>query len=839
MTAESCQTDLSYSNAPQCLSRGHWPQAIVACCVGLRSFLATMDAVQVEDGLEEMLRLSLAPAPMQHSAKASQPSHLPSPAAHHPTLSQARTAFLLVSIQIEQHQLAGPAKQGPAEAATIIIRPAFQATNLTGLPVRLHLAGASIPLPAGIALTHGRAVHPTDRSEDATVGEPREAPQEAHATVQLPAKQPLPINALWTCHSHQAGACKPAGRSARDRDVLPAMGSQQTAALLPCVNVDVMVDGHWTPAEAEPRSTRRSSSQGAPSEGESKRQAHEHGSVSPDPQKLRFTAAGQGRAHGTAGPSTPQSPPGTQTMARAIACKPELNMSAHMGPGPRSSVLTTPQPAHIAGTSASLPLLQASNTRCLWLNIEAQPEADLPRRSVVCQTLTCATLTSGGGAHLVLYKDPQPPLVVCNEADVFVDVCMIPASAAPEGAPADTIHASEGSAHGLQPCPHETSAAQKRLFPTLTLKPGGSVRCSMDAWGHPQGRAEGGAPTAIQDVEEFLERVTGVMTAKPPEPPCLMLRHSEALAWQPALQLHPGRHPSSGFLVEVQHGGPTLYVNISSKPGALRNGTLVIPGPAASQPAVPQSLYRLECAALQLCFQDDERGRFGEGKLPLVRAPGQAAQSTLFCLGLMGLTADLCTRQADGTGLLCREIDVRLQLSGIQCDTNLPGITARSILWMEKGRRHSGIRTITALVQASQVWDPGQKPRLSLEGAWLRCLQLNCPPLGAAIHDELLDFALHVKEVFLERPAAARAQALPGTAHQSSDISCGESGCVRPCPGCCQVTRAFCMLLRREPLHCGLNRSHDLSGVEFRPCCRSTTCAHVLGLQLRLQHAAY
>ena len=799
MTVESCQEYLSDIKASllQCLSCGHVPQATRACYFGLRSLLASMGAVQVEDGVEEMLRLSSVPAPMQHPAKAPLPSHMPSTAAHYPTPSHTHTAFLLVSIQIEQHQLAGPAKQGQTEAATFVIRPAFHATNLTGLPVRLHLAGASLPPPAGIAHTHAIAVHSTDRSEDATMGEPREDPQEGHATVQLPAKQALPIQGLWTSRSHQAGACKPAGRSDRNKDLLPAMGLLQAAAQSPCVNVEVMVDGCWTPAEAEPRSSLRSLPQGAPSESESRSQAHENGSVSPDLQLLRSTAAGQDRAC-TAGPSTPQSPlSGTQTMARAATRKPELPMAAHMGPGPPSSVPAPSAPAHVAGTPTSLPLLQANDTRCLWLNTEAQPEAESSRVGVVCQTLTCATLASGGGTHLVLYKEPQPPLVVCNQADVSIDVCMTPASAAPGGAPADTIYASEGGVHGLQPGPNETSAAHRRCFPTLTLQPGGSIRCSMDVWGHPQGGAEGRAPTDILDVEEFLEHVTGVMTAKTREPPCLMLRHSEALEWKPALSLRPGRYQSGGLLVEIQHGGPTLYVSISSNPDGPHNDTPVFPGPAASRPPAPQSLYRLECAALQLCFQDDERGRFGEGKLSSERAPGQAAQATLVCLGLMGLTADFNTRQTDGSGVLCEEIDVQLQLSGVQCDTNLPGITARPILWMEKGRRHSGSRTITALVQASQVWDPGQKPCVSLERAWLRSLQLNCPPLGAAIHDDLLDLALHVKEVFLERPATARAQALPGTAHQSLDISRGESGCVYPCPGCCQVRRACCMLLRK------------------------------------------
>lgn len=70
------------------------------------------------------------------------------------------------------------------------------------------------------------------------------------------------------------------------------------------------------------------------------------------------------------------------------------------------------------------------------------------------------------------------------------------------------------------------------------------------------------------------------------------------------------------------------------------------------------------------------------------------------------------------------------------------------------------------LAQASRVWDPGQKPALSLDKAWLRGLQLTFPPLGAAVHDELLDFAMRLKEVFLELPSAAHAQALPGKGAQ-------------------------------------------------------------------------
>lgn len=92
---------------------------------------------------------------------------------------------------------------------------------------------------------------------------------------------------------------------------------------------------------------------------------------------------------------------------------------------------------------------------------------------------------------------------------------------------------------------------------------------------------------------------------------------------------------------------------------------------------------------------------------------------------------------------------------------HFPVWTAAQSFWSQQPAVHS--------MQASRVWDPGQKPTLSLGRTWLRSLQLSFPPLGAAIHDELLEFATHLKEVFLELPSAAHAQALPGKQAQPHD----------------------------------------------------------------------
>ena len=67
------------------------------------------------------------------------------------------------------------------------------------------------------------------------------------------------------------------------------------------------------------------------------------------------------------------------------------------------------------------------------------------------------------------------------------------------------------------------------------------------------------------------------------------------------------------------------------------------------------------------------------------------------------------------------------------------------------------------LLQALRVWDPGQKPASLLEEAWLQLVQLNFPPLAAAVNDELLEFLTHVKELFLERPSIAHLHSKSGT----------------------------------------------------------------------------
>ncbi|KAK9831064.1 hypothetical protein WJX74_001635 [Apatococcus lobatus] len=719
--------------------------------------LLRCSAFKVEDGLEEMLHLAPSPVPMRHPAAASQPPDMARPSARQSFSGQAHTAFLLVSIQVEQHQVATSAKMGPAETATFVIRPAFHATNLTGLPMRLHLEGASISQPNGAA-QHARegTFNSAELSREAAALASSEGPQEMPVTVQLPDKQPVPINALWTACSHQAGAHRPIGRTA-GRDASPAAQQLQTTAQSPSVKLEVMFNGHWVPAEANPRSLPRSSFQTAPRGGQSNLYGvHRHGSILHKLPVQGTTTADQVAARAAFQPAPHL---GNQTRIWAVDGKPEL--SKDMGPGPSAASMLTPvQLADNANKPVSLPLMQANHTRCLWLNTVAQPEADKVRMKVMSQTIVCATLRSGCGTHLVLYKDPQPPLVLCNDADACIDVYLTPAAASHAGISASSRNAKQrGAAQHLQPRPAETSVADGAQQSHLTLLSGGSVTCSMDAWGHQQGSATGFAHTDILDVEEFLEHVTSTAPAQTQEQLCLSLRHSEDLEWQPDIILCPGFHRSGDFLVEVQHGGPTLYVRILSSPSSTHGTALLSSRPAASQPASPRMLYQLHCAALQLCLQSDERGRFGEATPVSQNPSGQAAQSILVCLGLFGLTADINSRQTDGKGMSSQEVDVQLRLSGIQCDTTLPGATARPILWMEKGRRHSSSGLLSAHIQASRVWDPGQKPYLSLSRAWLRRLQFNSPPIGVAIHDELLKYAMHLKSILLEHPAAAHAQA--------------------------------------------------------------------------------
>ena len=65
-------------------------------------------------------------------------------------------------------------------------------------------------------------------------------------------------------------------------------------------------------------------------------------------------------------------------------------------------------------------------------------------------------------------------------------------------------------------------------------------------------------------------------------------------------------------------------------------------------------------------------------------------------------------------------------------------------------------------LQGSRVWDPGQKLGSLLEGLWIQHLQLSFPPLAAVIDDELLAMLMIIKELYLERPAAAGASNAPG-----------------------------------------------------------------------------
>lgn len=60
----------------------------------------------------------------------------------------------------------------------------------------------------------------------------------------------------------------------------------------------------------------------------------------------------------------------------------------------------------------------------------------------------------------------------------------------------------------------------------------------------------------------------------------------------------------------------------------------------------------------------------------------------------------VCT---SGEALPCQELDAQLQLSGLQCDTALPGTTARPVLWMEKARRNSGSGLMSVHIQVQAI----------------------------------------------------------------------------------------------------------------------------------------
>ena len=388
-----------------------------------------------------MLRLSSSPAPLRHSPTATQTSPKVSPPAQRSVPSQANTAFLQVSIHIEQHQFAGSAKVGSAETASFFIRPAFHATNLTGLPVRLHLESASLYLPASptLQVQHG-ASQDTAMPGQAGPFILQAGPQDSSATVQLPEKQPVPINALWLSQPLQAGGHRPAGRSTTvGGGPSPAGQPLQTAAHIPHVRIEVMTDGQWTPAEP------------------------------------------------------------------CSSLKPPFHSALPAGQGQQTPTAMARQPL-------SLPLMQANGARCLWLNTEAQLQPQPAKTGVVSQTLLCSRLTSGGGTHIVLYKDPQPPLVLTNKADVPLEVQVKAASAVTDAAAVDALSPGQreaGDAHIRQPMLGSKLAGQEAQHSVagLTLQPGGSIHCRMDAWGFKQS-----APSTSRLTGQLINGEDALMT---------------------------------------------------------------------------------------------------------------------------------------------------------------------------------------------------------------------------------------------------------------------------------------------------------------------------------------
>ncbi len=444
---------------------------------------------QVEDGLEEVLRLhlsasghSFSPQALRQDAAAVQPVGK----AHGPM--SPHTAFLTVSIQVEQHSLAGLGKAGPLETTTFAIRPSLLATNLTSKPVRLHLqhgllspaspTANSLVQPAKPLSTLGMsdATGPHDLHQMAGEGPVRSA-----RVLNLGHKQPTPINALWSHPTGSAGNLRSSGGSGlRLGHDLP---QQSRAPAAPFVSIQVNLNGTWHAAEAGPSTCLRQSP------GLSNQHSNTLRTV-PDGRPLDIPQPGNGTGQSQEVPGAVDQRP-RQHLGQMLADEQQGSLGATARPMPQVGASKAEPAANAAITSGSrpqllsLPLMQGGGRRCVWFNQHMQPQQPafntkaakdqpaLQRSAAASGTLMCAVLASSRGSHLVIYEDPQPPLVLANHADVPLNLLV----ASDVTQASAWLHRDAATSRGQL-----ADAEGKSSSPMLSLQPGEAVSCTKQ-WG--------------------------------------------------------------------------------------------------------------------------------------------------------------------------------------------------------------------------------------------------------------------------------------------------------------------------------------------------------------------
>ena len=393
----------------------------------------------MEAGLEEVVRLL--PAASEPSLSTANPASQRSAfkdSSQHTRPKLPGTAFLTISIHIEQHSVTAATKSVPLETTTFIVRPSFYATNLTSLPVRLHLQGGWLPqAPCSLSSRFREDLTETSPASAMPAAERMHDPLQGtdhHLScnveiVDLPNKQPMPIDALWSPPQGPQANSVSTMRSGSGMEVnpTPSMPQQTQASSLPSVSLAVNSSGTWHTAKAGPRSYLQSSS-------------------TPDDQQ-----DGSG---------------------------PVLH-----GNPIESSTLTDEREQPLI-----LPLLQGGGRRCVWLNpgMQHRQRASSPAAPLgllggkqespsMSSTVMCAVLASSRGSHLVIYEDPQPPLVLSNQAEVALNLLITSELPATPG----ILHHDAAASGGE----HADSPWAARFSPRcLMLQPGGSISCTRQAW---------------------------------------------------------------------------------------------------------------------------------------------------------------------------------------------------------------------------------------------------------------------------------------------------------------------------------------------------------------------
>ncbi|KAL6784767.1 hypothetical protein ACKKBF_B03130 [Auxenochlorella protothecoides x Auxenochlorella symbiontica] len=375
----------------------------------------------------------------------------------------------------------------------------------------------------------------------------------------------------------------------------------------------------------------------------------------------------------------------------------------------------------------------------------------------------------GNRSHLIVFRDRQPPGVLCNATSETLEVGIF-------------LAPSESKAgHSRPSLPHTVfqippgEEVEAELLPHRLARPGelragsgqGPLSPRRDA------AATGPSGTAWDDSEDedaFLdclqawEAAPGGGAADPQSPPkgsrkdarlpLLKLRRAgSGEPWAHPLLLRPGRHElARGLTVDVARRCAGLRVAFCSAPASL---------PPKAPPC--QRLHAdLALAGLELCLWDDERGllapppRRGEGADPRHSAGREVA-----ALALRGLRlrADLapCLRGEGvevAADLACRALQLDALAGEGRTVPVLRTAPVRSLTGAyDAGRGSGNLGGGTASASLRDApWAqicvrhvPGEPPLApSFRNAWVQDARLALPPLAAAVDDGVVAFARRV-----------------------------------------------------------------------------------------------